>query len=172
MESRIYCDMDGVLVNFVKGAESFYHVNPHTHNSEFNRLWSDSDWQTRLKQEWPTFWADLEPLSQAFALWKLIAPFHPAILTAIPHWWPAAATGKRIWLKRHFPKFGYHPSETFHAVQREEKQHYAKQRNGTPNILIDDHKKNIREWEAAGGIGIVYTNTHADLTAIARHLST
>ena len=27
-----------------------------------------------------------------------------------------------------------------------------------PNILIDDHKGNIREWESAGGIGILHTS--------------
>ena len=30
--------------------------------------------------------------------------------------------------------------------------------DGTPNALIDDYMKNIKEWEAKGGIGIHHTN--------------
>jgi 5'(3')-deoxyribonucleotidase len=33
---------------------------------------------------------------------------------------------------------------------------WAKQADGTPNILIDDRGSNISSWEAAGGIGIKY----------------
>ena len=33
-----------------------------------------------------------------------------------------------------------------------------KNRDGQPNVLIDDHQKNIMEWEAKGGIGIHHTN--------------
>ena len=31
-------------------------------------------------------------------------------------------------------------------------------RNGKPNILIDDYVKNIKEWEAKGGIGVHHTD--------------
>lgn len=36
------------------------------------------------------------------------------------------------------------------------KEKYAKQPDGTPNILIDDRGNNITNWEAKGGIGIKY----------------
>ena len=39
------------------------------------------------------------------------------------------------------------------------KQAYAKNRDGEPNVLIDDYMKNIKEWNAKGGIGIHHTNT-------------
>ena len=32
-----------------------------------------------------------------------------------------------------------------------------------PNILIDDYMKNIREWEAAGGIGILHTDASSTI---------
>lgn len=171
MASRLYCDMDGVLVDFHRGAGSFFGIDIQAHNTAFNRMWENPEWQAKVKREWPTFWMDLDPMSHAFELWKRIAPYHPAILTAIPKWWPSASTGKRIWVRRHFPKFGYHPHETFHAVDRSEKQHYAKQANGTPNILIDDHKKNIAEWKSAGGIGVLYTNTRNGLADVDRVLA-
>ena len=41
---------------------------------------------------------------------------------------------------------------------RSQKQAFAKNRDGEPNVLIDDYMKNIKEWEAKGGIGIHHTN--------------
>ena len=36
---------------------------------------------------------------------------------------------------------------------RSQKQKYAMS-DGKPNVLIDDYIKNIKEWEAKGGIGV------------------
>jgi hypothetical protein len=47
---------------------------------------------------------------------------------------------------------------------------YAKQPDGTPNILIDDRGSNITEWEAAGGIGIKYQADENGLDTVARGL--
>ena len=58
------------------------------------------------------------------------------------------------WLKKH-TKF---KRSKIHLVLRSQKQAYAKNRDGQPNVLIDDHQKNIMEWEAKGGIGILHTN--------------
>lgn len=156
MTPRIYCDMDGVLANFTKSAGHHFNIDINQHPKEFDRLWKSKDGWHQLMQDWPTFWMDLDPMPHAADLWRVISPYHPAILTAIPEGWPASATGKYVWCKRHLPKFGYHPDQQFHAVLREHKQRYARQGDGTPNILIDDFQKNIREWESAGGIGIWY----------------
>lgn len=153
---RIYCDMDGVLADFKSAAEDFFSVDLNRENRVFDKIWTGSQGSERLKRQWPTFWMDLEPLPHAGYLWRVIAPYHPAILTAIPPNWPSSATGKLIWCKRFLPKFGYHPKQSFHAVSRSQKQQFAKQSDGTPNILIDDYKKNIEEWQRAGGIGIQY----------------
>ena len=42
------------------------------------------------------------------------------------------------------------------------KEKYARQANGTPNILIDDWETNINLWEANGGIGILYKDKNID----------
>ena len=46
-----------------------------------------------------------------------------------------------------------------HIVQRREKKDFAKK----DVILIDDHSKNIREWEAAGGTGVVHKNVNSTI---------
>ena len=42
-------------------------------------------------------------------------------------------------------------------VMRSQKQVYA-MTEGKPKVLIDDYIKNIKEWEAKGGIGIHHTD--------------
>ena len=57
------------------------------------------------------------------------------------------------WLKKN-TKF---KNADIHLVMRSQKQVYA-MTQGKPNVLIDDYIKNIKEWEAKGGIGIHHTN--------------
>jgi len=57
---------------------------------------------------------------------------------------------KREWIKTHLNP---QPVEIIIAA---DKSKYARQANGTPNILIDDRGSNISSWEAAGGVGIKY----------------
>ncbi len=40
--------------------------------------------------------------------------------------------------------------------------------DGKPNVLIDDHPKNIREWEAKGGIGILHTSVSKSMSELKR----
>ena len=37
-----------------------------------------------------------------------------------------------------------------------------------PNILIDDYGKNIQEWEAKGGIGILHTDVGKTINELKR----
>ena len=48
----------------------------------------------------------------------------------------------------------HHPPQAI--IFDHEKYKFARQADGTPNILIDDWDTNIRLWEAQGGIGILY----------------
>lgn len=43
---------------------------------------------------------------------------------------------------------------------------YAKQSDGTPNILVDDRNTVISEWEQSGGIGIKYQADENDLDTV------
>ena len=164
MASRLYVDMDGVLVDFVKGAAKYFKITFADTNrsaygisgSEFLTLWEGPKGWRQLKKHWPTFWMDLDPEPASSQLLKLVLPHHPAVLTAIPKGWPSSAVGKRIGGQRHMPNWGRHPHEEFHAVARSQKRQYAKQADGTPHLLIDDCDKNIAEWRSAGGIGLLY----------------
>jgi len=64
---------------------------------------------------------------------------------------PNSKKDKSSWVQKNL---GLNSSDV-HLVKRSMKREYATT-NGQPNILIDDHPKNIKEWQAAGGIGILH----------------
>ena len=53
-------------------------------------------------------------------------------------------------------------------VRRDQKQAFAKDRDGEPNVLIDDYIKNIKEWEEKGGIGIHHTSVPKTINDLKR----
>ena len=59
----------------------------------------------------------------------------------------ASIEGKKYWLSQH--------NSSMPAIFEGRKEKYATT-NGHPNVLIDDHKKYISGWEAAGGIGVLH----------------
>ena len=67
------------------------------------------------------------------------------------------------WLKKN-TKF---KNADIHLVMRSQKQVYA-MTQGKPNVLIDDYIKNIKEWEAKGGIGIHHTNVGKTISELKR----
>jgi len=67
---------------------------------------------------------------------------------------------KKVWIQREL-KPG--PVD---VIITPNKAKYAKQADGTPNILIDDRGSNISAWEAAGGIGIKYQADEDSLSKV------
>jgi hypothetical protein len=57
---------------------------------------------------------------------------------------------KKVWVARELNP----PPKAVIIEHRKEK--YAKQADGTPNVLIDDRGNNITKWEAKGGVGVKY----------------
>ena len=104
----------------------------------------------------------LSPIPDAFVLWKYIGKYNPNILTAVPRKSESrgavserAADDKKKWVKKHFNV----PENRVYAVLRPFKSKFAKDgRDGRPNLLIDDHSKNLDAFKKAGGLGIIHTS--------------
>ena len=150
LDYEIYCDYDGVLVNFRKGISDL----------RGQELKKNEYYRDTRREITVDFWANLEPLPDWMDLWNFISPHDPHILTAFPKWDDKAAEiadeGKRIWNR----KYTKVPEERMHIVTRQTKKYFAKRYMGQ-NILIDDDPDNIYEWSRAGGIAIFHDENAA-----------
>lgn len=163
MTPRVFCDMDGVVADFETAFADHFGIS---FNGKYIQI-GGYEWG-KLQKDWPTFWMDLGYMPHALELWRVMTRYKASLLTACPPSWPSAAVGKQIWARRMLPKWGYNPAQQFIGCQRAEKKLYAKQPDGTPNILVDDHVTNIQEWIGAGGLGIRYIPSAAMVAQVER----
>ena len=150
----VYCDMDMVLCDFMKKADEV------TGGS-----FVTADKVERWKQISNTkkFWEDLEWMPGAKRIYQMIIKYDAHILSAYSGKDPSSKSGKMKWLSKNTDfKRG-----NIHLVERSQKQAYA-MTDGEPNVLIDDYIKNIKEWEAKGGIGIHHTAVPKTLNELKR----
>ena len=148
----IYLDMDGVIADFFGGVEQMYGVK---HWKELTSVKTGGD----LKQEvidritGSDFFSTLPKFPSADGLIQLIKSATGgkfSILTSPligDH--ENSAAQKKIWISKNIER----PDEVIVSGRKEK---WAKQKDGTPNILIDDRPVNIERWEAKGGFGILY----------------
>ena len=150
----IYCDMDMVLCDFMKAADNVV-------GGSFVQADKADRWNKISNTK--NFWANLEWMPGAKRLYNFIIRYDAYILSAYTRKDPTSKTGKLKWLSKNtkFKKFN------IKLVLRSEKQQYA-MTNGKPNVLIDDYIKNIREWEAKGGIGIHHTDVGKTISELKR----
>jgi hypothetical protein len=158
----IYCDLDGVLVDFDKGYYDLTDVL--THHAD--RQGKDEFWdlfRNKLKEKNITekqYWESLQWMSDGKILWDYIKKYNPYVLTApsINHNIPKperynishneSIQGKVEWVKRlDGMKKIYFAAASF-------KQQYASKNK----ILIDDRLDTIERWINKGGIGIYHTS--------------
>lgn len=136
----IYCDMDGVLVDFERGYKELtgYYTKNHPDNSKF---WEPID------KEGPSYWANLHWMPDGQQLWRYIKKYKPNILSS-PSRSQTSRVGKEAWVKMHIPN----QYKKLLLYPRHEKQLFARENN----ILIDDLPNTIQEWNDKGGIGILH----------------
>ena len=140
----VYCDMDMVLCNFMKRADE-------VSGGDFVTADKDQRWKDITNTK--NFWAELEWMPAAKRIHQMIIKYDAHILSAFSAKDPSSKNGKMKWLSKN-TKF---KRGNIHLVSRAQKQAFAKNAEGEPNVLIDDYIKNIKEWEAKGGIGIHHT---------------
>ena len=131
---KVFCDMDGVIVDWTKGKKTMTHSNIH-------KVWGDASW-----------WANLEWTSDGKELWAYLKKNYKdlSILSS-----PGRKSnykvieGKKEWLDNNIPDV---PGQRLFDT---EKANHAKE----GYVLIDDKKSNIDEWREEGGIGVLHRNT-------------
>ena len=151
---KIYFDMDGVLTNFNKGVIDLLHLKPINQSDPFDYKKTNALYAKMRTVD--HYYDKLEPIQEAVdLLLELYEKYSDdvQILTAIPkpHRGIITASEDKInWTKRLISD-----KIKINICYRAEKANFC---TGVDCILIDDYDKNIREWEALGGTGILYTN--------------
>ena len=149
----LYVDMDGVLADFY---------------SPFNQMAGVSSWKDASKDtvskvliditKRDDFWINLDVLSDVPSIMLAIKTLFNGEYKILSK---ALAGDKRVvaqkkqWVQNNLQP---QPNEVIIMPATADKGMYAKQADGTANILIDDFGYNIKKWKSAGGIGIQHTN--------------
>ena len=156
----IYCDMDGVLVDFDKGYKALTgKETTHVDVQGKNEFWGTfKNGLEGRKMSEKDYWANLQWMPDGKDLWNHIKQYKPTLLSA-PSRDPQSRWGKRIWVKKHIPGT---PLILAYAAS---KKNYANKNA----ILIDDRISNINDWNAAGGIGILHTSTETTLEKLSKY---
>jgi len=154
---EVYVDMDGVLADMF-GEIAQHHGVKHWRDARRDRKRTGDKIDKIAKR--PGFFRHLKPLPNAGKLIRNVMALRgeynilsSPMLSNVEQ----STHEKAEWLQHHLKR------NTPRAVLFDhEKFKFAKQADGTPNILIDDYDTNIHLWEANGGIGILYKDTECD----------
>lgn len=163
--SKVFLDMDDVLVDFTGGLKEFnsHHILDKRHLDVPENKWNvkqiAGDKFVVDCMNTDGFFRNLPMMGGAERLWAMAGT--PYVLTA----WPKTTDDKskigkekRDWIEYHF---GQIPDDRFIYCSREDKAKYACEDNLVhleQNILVDDMESNIEAWAIAGGNGILFRN--------------
>lgn len=139
-EKLIYLDMDGVLTDFLA---AFLKIDGRP-TTEVEKEGDPAFW-AHVAKGGLKFWSMMPWMKDGRKLWNYVKNKNVKILSAPARSLPDSRKGKAVWVKQ-----ALNPTPELILCRGKEKFKYA-----DPNaILIDDKKKIIDQWKAAGGIGI------------------
>lgn len=151
--TEIHCDLDGVLVNFMKTAISITGID--IERDAADKTLRRDFWKSieRHVKSGGLFFEAMEPMADAFTLWEYLNELNvPVVINSATGHVLGAAQEKRNWVRRHL---GHEAAN--HAIfvrDAVNKSSYA-----TPTtVLIDDRRKAIDPWIERGGIGVHHIN--------------
>lgn len=142
---EIYCDMDGVLVDF---DERFKKLSNGILPKDYEQKYGIEAFWELITKEGVGFWAGMSWMPDGKQLWEYIKKYNPTLLSA-PSREESSKVGKSVWVKRNIP------GTKMILASRDKKRLYS----GKNKILIDDRSDNINEWIENGGIGILHKNS-------------
>lgn len=158
---RIFCDLDGVLVDFDRGfadlPENTEKLSPGEYEEKHgkNSIWPLID---KYGEE---YWSELYWKGDGRELWDYLEEYKPAILSS-PSRNPKSISGKAKWIKLNLrlnedpvTKLSEYTGNN-RVIIMQQKHLFAKSAN---DILIDDTQAKIDKWTEAGGTGILHNDS-------------
>lgn len=162
MIRKIAIDLDGVVVDFLRGAYSAGIFDPETGRMD----------EAKMMEADERFWADLPAIVEGLWLYSRLYAFSRKkdltiyILSHAIN--EASKAGKREWIQKNLKT---NPMEIVFVAKRKDKNEFA----DSQTLLIDDYQKNCDEFEAAGGHAVCFhrqdfKKTLEDLRAYLREI--
>lgn len=148
---RIFCDLDGVLVDFISTAVAVTGINLDVDNDKDakSKFWARIN---KHVAKGNTFFAHMNPTADAHILWRYINQYDTTILSSTGGRIPTAEAEKREWIARYLG--GAFAKNAIITSSTPAKAQYA----ASNHILIDDRVRAIQPWVESGGIGILHTS--------------
>jgi hypothetical protein len=176
---KVFCDLDGVLVDFETGIRNLFPDEPY-HTFSIADLHRQTMW-TRVSKT-NSFFEHLAWAPGGKQLWSAIRHLEPDILTGVPVY-QDSRTEKFKWCQRelgldlqdmeHVDKAGWWYSHVcVNGARRSEQathivtcwSHNKHRESGPGAVLIDDRLSLKADWEKAGGIFIFHRTGDTDAT--------
>jgi 5'(3')-deoxyribonucleotidase len=164
----VFIDLDGVMVDWYGGVADLIGDDPHIFKEIYlndpeaskrvNELILLHDVWGKIESGGPEWWANLNPLPWAAELWLTMKKMgNVCVCTSsgdvdkYPATAAASSAGKCLWMGRHLPEGD---KNRFAICPR-------KQLLAHPNaVLIDDFKRNTKNFTRAGGYGLLWENQY------------
>lgn len=150
----IYCDLNGVLMDFDKSAAQVKKLSNGIVNS------SETFWN-HVDDSYPTFWEDIEFTKWGQTLWEILSIYDPIILTSITTRTSSSYAGKLKWIEKNLGD-----NVPVLVIQKRFKHKLCLTSN---DIIIDDNLDVLNKWKSAEGISI-YGGEGCDMSNIIKEL--
>ena len=156
---QFYCDMDGVLCNFIDAATNI--VNEALEQREKYQLVEPEFYKIILSGN-EEFWANLEWNKGGQVIWAAIKDQNPYILSAPMGKSKESMAGKRRWIEKNL---GVPPER---IILDDDKYKYT-MLDDRQGVLIDDMWYNVKPYRKHGGEAIYHNNMRTTMGLIKRY---
>jgi hypothetical protein len=137
---KVFVDMDGVLVDFIKGLDQLTgRKGPYPPGEyDLTKVYGPTIWLTLVNVGW-RWWKNLDKTPESDAIMKTLNSYDSYICST-PTEDPSCIKGKLAWIQLHYPhmvsRYVFTPRKSLLAAG---------------NILIDDSDMNCSDWTLSGG---------------------
>lgn len=136
---QLYLDSDGVVADFDTHVFNLFGQKPQGMNDD--RMWE-------LINATPDFWPTMPIKAGGRELWAAVKHLNPIVLTGCPKSDYERSSAHKVewWLTN------WEHKDVITCLSRDKALHMEQ----PGDVLVDDMRKNLKRWEKAGGVGVLY----------------
>jgi hypothetical protein len=158
---RVFCDLDGVLVDFNRGFKMIDANKDKLSPKEYEEKYGIEKMWEMVDEAGDSYWANLKWMKDGRELWDYLSQFDPIILSS-PSRSKHSVHGKMKWINRNLGIGQEKPTKSSKKWDPESRiilsGYKYKFAQGENDILIDDTEQKIKDWTEAGGTGILHND--------------